>query len=47
MNTANPAASSVGDTVILPEYGGSNVGSDDKELFIFREHDILVCLDKN
>ena len=31
----------VGDTVLLPEYGGMKVKIDDDELFLFRETDIL------
>jgi chaperonin GroES len=31
----------VGDTVLLPEYGGTKVKMGDEELFLFRESDIL------
>ena len=37
-----PLAVQVGDVVILPEYGGTKVEVDNKELFIYREHDILA-----
>jgi chaperonin GroES len=30
-----------GDTVLLPEYGGSKVKFGDEEVFLFRESDIL------
>lgn len=30
-----------GDTVLLPEYGGSKVKIDNEELYLFREDDIL------
>jgi chaperonin GroES len=31
----------VGDTVLLPEYGGTKIKIDEDELFLFRESDIL------
>jgi chaperonin GroES len=31
----------VGETVLLPEYGGTKVKVDDEELVLFRESDIL------
>ena len=35
----------VGDTVLLPEYGGSKVTlADDQELFIYRDDDIMGTL---
>ena len=35
----------VGDTVLLPEYGGSRVTlADDEELFIYRDDDIMGTL---
>jgi chaperonin GroES len=35
----------VGDTVLLPEYGGSKVIlADEQELFIYRDDDILGTL---
>ena len=35
----------VGDTVLLPEYGGSKVTlADDQELFIYRDDDIIGTL---
>ena len=36
---------SVGDKVLLPEYGGSKVKLDEEELFLFRESDILGKFD--
>mmetsp|Transcript_11112 Transcript_11112/g.26671 ORF Transcript_11112/g.26671 Transcript_11112/m.26671 type:complete len:97 (+) Transcript_11112:362-652(+) len=30
-----------GDTVLLPEYGGTKVKIEDEEVFLFRESDIL------
>ncbi len=30
-----------GDSVLLPEYGGTKVSVDDEELYLFREDDIL------
>ena len=30
-----------GDSVLLPEYGGTKVKIDDEELYLFREDDIL------
>ena len=41
-----PVGVVVGDTVILPEYGGTKVEIDEKELFIYREHDILAKINK-
>ncbi|KAG7379053.1 10 kda heat shock protein [Phytophthora pseudosyringae] len=40
-----PAQSAVGDKVLLPEYGGSSVKLGDKELFLFRDEDILGKLE--
>jgi chaperonin GroES len=36
----------VGDTVLLPEYGGSKVqlGSEDNELFVYRDENIMGTL---
>jgi chaperonin GroES len=34
-----------GDSVLLPEYGGTSVKVDDEELFLFREDDILGKFD--
>ncbi|KAL7670879.1 hypothetical protein ACOME3_005795 [Neoechinorhynchus agilis] len=31
-----------GDKVLLPEYGGTKVELDDKEVYLFKEHDILA-----
>jgi len=39
-----PMAVSVGDQVLLPEYGGSKIDFEDKELYLYREHDILAKL---
>ncbi|XP_033639374.1 10 kDa heat shock protein, mitochondrial-like [Asterias rubens] len=37
-----PVAVTVGDRVLLPEYGGTKVSVDDKEFYLFREGDILA-----
>ena len=38
----HPTTLAAGDTVLLPEYGGTKVKmEDDEELFLFRESDIL------
>jgi len=42
-----PVGVQVGDAVILPEYGGTKVEIDDKELFIYREHDILAKISRD
>ena len=34
-----------GDSVLLPDYGGTSVKVDDDELFLFREDDILGKFD--
>ena len=39
--TLHPLNISVGDQVLLPEYGGSKIKMGDEELFLFRESDIL------
>jgi chaperonin GroES len=36
-----PIAVQVGDNVLLPEYGGQKVTVDNKELYLFRDSDIL------
>nr|XP_020650961.1 10 kDa heat shock protein, mitochondrial isoform X3 [Pogona vitticeps] len=36
-----PVSVSVGEKVLLPEYGGTKVVLDDKDYFIFRDGDIL------
>uniref|UniRef100_H3B6D7 10 kDa heat shock protein, mitochondrial n=1 Tax=Latimeria chalumnae TaxID=7897 RepID=H3B6D7_LATCH len=36
-----PMSVTVGDKVLLPEYGGTKVTLDDKEYFLFRDGDIL------
>jgi chaperonin GroES len=40
-----PVAVKVGDRVLLPEYGGTKVEIEDKELFLFRESDLLAKID--
>lgn len=37
----HPTTLEVGNTVLLPEYGGTKVKIEDDELFLFRESDIL------
>ena len=37
----HPVNLKAGDTVLLPEYGGTKVKIGDDELFLFRESDIL------
>ena len=37
----HPVALGVGDSVLLPEYGGIKVKMEDEELFLFRESDVL------
>ncbi|KAA8532566.1 hypothetical protein F0562_032618 [Nyssa sinensis] len=39
-----PVAVKEGDTVLLPEYGGTQVKLDDKEYHLFRDEDILGTL---
>jgi chaperonin GroES len=39
--TLHPVNLSVGETVLLPEYGGTKVKIKDEELVLFREADIL------
>ena len=36
----------VGDTVLLPEYGGTKIELEDKEYTLLREHDIVATLAK-
>lgn len=36
-----PLQVKVGDSVLLPEYGGQKVNVDSKELYLFRDADIL------
>ncbi|KXJ19980.1 10 kDa heat shock protein, mitochondrial [Exaiptasia diaphana] len=36
-----PVSVSVGDKVLLPEFGGTKIQLDDKELHIYRDNDIL------
>jgi chaperonin GroES len=37
----HPTTVAIGDTVLLPEYGGMKVKIHDEELFLFRESEIL------
>jgi len=39
-----PISVQVGDAVLLPEYGGTKVELEEKEYFLYREHDILAKL---
>ncbi|WJX83565.1 10 kDa chaperonin [Trifolium repens] len=39
-----PVAVKEGDTVLLPEYGGTEVKLDNKEYFLYRDDDILGTL---
>ncbi|KAL5059170.1 hypothetical protein RYX36_030774 [Vicia faba] len=39
-----PVAVKEGDTVLLPEYGGTEVKLDHKEYFLYRDDDILGTL---
>ncbi|KAI9080424.1 hypothetical protein K1719_037538 [Acacia pycnantha] len=39
-----PVSLKEGDTVLLPEYGGTQVKLEDKEFHLFREEDILGTL---
>uniref|UniRef100_A0A7S1G1M3 10 kDa chaperonin n=1 Tax=Corethron hystrix TaxID=216773 RepID=A0A7S1G1M3_9STRA len=39
--TLHPANVTAGDSVLLPEYGGTKVTVEDEEMFLFREDDIL------
>ncbi|CAA3018244.1 10 kDa chaperonin-like [Olea europaea subsp. europaea] len=39
-----PVAVKEGDTVLLPEYGGTQVKLDDKEYHLYRDEDILGTL---
>lgn len=39
-----PVSVKEGDTVLLPEYGGTEVKLDDKEYHLFRDDDILGTL---
>ncbi|XP_051259716.1 10 kDa heat shock protein, mitochondrial isoform X2 [Dicentrarchus labrax] len=36
-----PVSVTVGEKVLLPEYGGTKVSLDDKDYFLFRDGDIL------
>ena len=43
--TVRPPMVNVGDTVLLPEYGGAKVTlAEDEELFIYRDDDIMGTL---
>lgn len=37
-------AVNVGDTVLLPDYGGSKVKLDNQELFLYKDTDILAIM---
>ena len=41
-----PMSVKVGDTVLLPEYGGQNVTLDGVEMSLFREDDILGIMEQ-
>jgi len=41
-----PITVKVGDRVLLPEYGGTKITIDEKEFYVYREHDILGRWDK-
>ncbi len=42
-----PVSLKVGDKVLLPEYGGTNVSPNDKEeLVLFRDEDILAKIEE-
>eukprot|EP00123_Amoebidium_parasiticum_P000289 comp10693_c0_seq1/m.5364 comp10693_c0_seq1/g.5364 ORF comp10693_c0_seq1/g.5364 comp10693_c0_seq1/m.5364 type:complete len:101 (-) comp10693_c0_seq1:312-614(-) len=41
-----PISVQVGDTVLLPEYGGSAIKLDDKEYQLFRDSDLLGIFSK-
>jgi len=36
-----PMTVKIGDRVLLPEYGGTKINMDEKEFYVYREHDIL------
>lgn len=35
----------VGDRVLLPEFGGTKITFEDKELHMFREHELIAKLE--
>jgi len=39
-----PISVSVGESVLLPEYGGTKIEIDNAEVYIYREHDIIAKL---
>jgi len=39
-----PLSVAVGDSVLLPEYGGTKIELESKDYFLYREHDILAKL---
>ncbi|RZB41663.1 Cpn10 domain containing protein [Asbolus verrucosus] len=42
-----PCCLKVGDTVLLPDYGGTKIPSEDKqEYFLYREYDILAKINE-
>lgn len=40
-----PMAVKTGDAVLLPEYGGSKVSVDGKDMFLYRDDDLLGVLE--
>ncbi|OAY25241.1 10 kDa chaperonin, mitochondrial [Manihot esculenta] len=42
-----PPSVKEGDTVLLPDYGGTQVKLDDKEFYLYRDEDILGTLHDN
>jgi chaperonin GroES len=40
-----PLSLKIGDTVLLPEYGGQKVKLNDQELFIYKDTDIIARLE--
>ncbi len=41
-----PVSVSIGDYVLLPEYGGSTLKLNDEELHVYRDDDIVGILDE-
>lgn len=44
--TTIPLAVKAGDDVLLPEYGGSKVTIDGKDLYLYRDDDLLGVIEK-
>lgn len=40
-----PMSVKIGDTVLLPEYGGQKVKLNDQELFIFKDNDVIARME--